>query len=73
MLHIGFGSESADRNVGGAAAELQKVGYKVHSMPEKYRRYLANSRDDYLEVIVAVRDEEDAVRFLPRDSLTEQL
>jgi hypothetical protein len=61
MVHVGFG-ESADRNVDGAAAELQKIGYKVHSTPAKYRRYLVNSRDDYLEIIIAVRDEEDAVR-----------
>jgi hypothetical protein len=66
MIHVAFGGESADRSVDGAAAELQKVGYKVHCMPEKYRKYLANSRDDYLEVIIAVRDEEDAVTVMEK-------
>jgi hypothetical protein len=66
MIHVAFGGESADRSVDGAAAELQKVGYKVHCMPENYRRYLANSRDDYLEVIIAVRDEEDAVTVMEK-------
>jgi hypothetical protein len=66
IVHVAFSGESADRNVDGAAAKLQKGGYKVHCMPERYRRYLVNSRDDYLEVIIAVRDEEDAVTIMEK-------
>jgi hypothetical protein len=39
-----------------AALELQKAGYEVHCMPEKYRQYRWWPTDRYLEVIIAGRD-----------------
>ena len=58
MAYIAF-SEGIEYDADGAAAELERAGYTVHRLSEKYRRLLEIPGDDHMEAVITGRDEDE--------------
>jgi hypothetical protein len=56
---IAFSGYMGNADVDGAAAALQKAGYIVHRLPDKYRKYLELPLDDHMEAVFATPDNDE--------------
>ena len=59
MTRIAFNGCKPVLDIEQAAADLRRVGYEVHRMPEEYRKRLDITPDDHVEAVIAGRDENE--------------